>query len=148
MSYKTGGETEKGGNQYESFALIYYFAKLLNDEIIYVQSESFETELEKGTDIIIKDNNDKIFVVQAKSRAGLEDGWDLTKLNRYSIIENACKHILDGRDFHLLSPLSFTALQDWCRQSKGFEDFHLFEKFIIGKNKNSESSKLFENNIK
>ncbi len=72
MSYKTGGEIEKGGNQYESLALIYYFTQLLNDEITYVQSESFDADIEKGTDIIIKDRNDKTFVVQIKSRDGIQ----------------------------------------------------------------------------
>lgn len=142
--YKTGGEIEKGGNQYESLALIYYFTKLLNDEVVYIQSESFDEEIEKGTDIIIKDKNDNIFVVQAKSRDGIDDSWDLNKFKKLSIIKNACKHILDGRDFHLLSTLGFTAMQDWCNQAQGFDDFQSFEKFIVGKSVKSPNVNLFE----
>ncbi|MCM1440014.1 MAG: hypothetical protein NC131_12560 [Roseburia sp.] len=148
MSYKTGGEIEKGGNQYESLVLVYYFAKLLNDDILFVQSESYEAELEKGTDIIIKTRDDNIFVVQAKSRDGIDDVWDINKLKKHSIIKNACHHISNGRDFHLVSPLDFTALKDLCKQSQSFDDFRLFEKFIFRDNPKSKVAVFFEKIVK
>ena len=37
---KAGGETEKVGNQYEFNIVTLYYAKLLCDEVLYVQSES------------------------------------------------------------------------------------------------------------
>lgn len=148
MAYKTGGEIEKGGNQYESLVLVYYFAKLLNDEVRFVQSESYESELEKGTDIIIKTKGDSLFVVQAKSRDGIDDVWSISKLKKHSIIKNACNHILSGRDFHLTSPLDFTALKDWCSQSHAFNDFRSFENFVIANNSTSKATSFFEQIVK
>ena len=148
MSYKTGGEIEKGGNQYESFILVYYFAKLLNDEILFVQSESYDADLERGTDIIIKTRDDNIFVIQAKSRDGIDDVWDINKLKKHSIIKNACHHISSGRDFHLVSPLDFTVLKDLCRQSQSFDDFRSFEKFIFRDNPKSNVAAFFEKLVK
>ncbi len=148
MAYKTGGEIEKGGNQYESIVLIYYFAKLLNDDVLFVQSESYESELEQGTDIIIKTHGDSLFVVQAKSRDGIDDVWNISKLKKHSIIKNACCHILSGRDFHLASPLDFTVLKDLCSQSHAFDDFCSFEKFIIKNNPTSKVTFFFEKMVK
>lgn len=66
--------------------MVYYFAKLLNVEVLFVQSESYEAELEKGTNIIIKTRDDNIFDIQVKSRDGIDDVWDINKLKKHSII--------------------------------------------------------------
>ena len=50
---KAGGETEKVGNQYEFNIVTLYYAKLLCDEVLYVQSESYDSAIAQGLDICV-----------------------------------------------------------------------------------------------
>lgn len=139
---KAGGETEKVGNQYEFNIVTLYYAKLLCDEVLYVQSESYDSTLEQGLDISVLTKDNKMHVIQAKSRNGLDDKWTVSKLKQYSVIKNACHHILNGSDFILVSPLSYSLLSDWCRQAKTFKDIASFEENIITKTTHQEFQNL------
>lgn len=139
---KAGGETEKVGNQYEFNIVTLYYAKLLCDEVLYVQSESYDSAIAQGLDIRVLTKDNKIHAIQAKSRNGLDDKWTISKLKQYSVIKNACHHILNGSTFILVSPLSYSLLSDWCRQAKAFNDIEYFEKNIITKTAHQEFQEL------
>lgn len=140
--FKAGGETEKGGNQYEFNIVTLYYAKSLCDEVLYVQSESYDAVLEQGLDIHVLTKDNEMHVIQAKSRDGLDDKWTVGKLKQYSVIKNACHHILNGSTFILVSPLSYSLLSDWCRQAKAFTDIESFEKNIITNTTRPEFQRL------
>ncbi|MDE6605745.1 MAG: hypothetical protein K2K85_07000 [Clostridia bacterium] len=142
MAHQPGGETEKLGNFYEDNVLIHYYGQMLEGKYLSVMSESFDSDLEKGGDIYLCDNDNKTTVIQVKSRHGNDDVWDISTLIKIGVIKNACHHILQGRTFILASPLSFMLLQDLCRHAMSFDNYADFQAAVLRKNNAQELIKL------
>ncbi len=147
MSHRPGGETEKSANFYEDNVLLHYYGQMLEGKYLSVMSESYNSDLEKGGDIYLCDNENKSTVVQVKSRHGDDDIWDINTLIRMGIVKNACHHIIKGRKFILASPLSFIFLQDLCRHAMAFDNYADFQTAVIT-NSNAQELVKLETEIK
>ncbi|MCH5157795.1 MAG: hypothetical protein J1F33_01235 [Clostridiales bacterium] len=146
MSHRPGGEAEKNSNFYEDNVLIHYYGQMLDGKYLSVMSESFNRTLESGGDIYLRDDDNQLTVVQVKSRHGNDDSWSVDTLISIGIIKNACYHISQGRNYVLVSPLSFIFLRDLCRHALAFNSYVDFRKEFITKDNSQDFIKL-ENEI-
>lgn len=130
MSYLPGGETEKLGNNYEDNVLIYYYGQVMKGNYLAVMSEAFNKDLEQGGDIYLYDYENRVTVVQVKSRNGNKNDWDIKSLIDKNIIKNACHHICNGNKFVLASTLSCAFLQDLIKHAAAFNNYDDFFKAV------------------
>lgn len=130
MSYFPGGETEKLGNNYEDNVLIYYYGQVMEGNYLAVMSEAFNKDLEQGGDIYLYDYENRVTVVQVKSRNGNKNDWVIKSLIDKNIVKNACHHICNGNKFVLASPLSCVFLQDLIKHAAAFDNYNDFFKAV------------------
>ena len=113
MPYEKGGRADKKGNKYEINCIVYELLKVLDGSNYSVVIEALGED-EKGTDILVTNQEGTKEHQQCKARNGSSDNWTISELKARKIF-NAWKIQLDrecDRKVALVSPMTCSFLVD------------------------------------
>ncbi|GIP59880.1 hypothetical protein [Paenibacillus woosongensis] len=123
MPYEIGGRADKHGNRFETRWIVYQILEVLDERLDYITIEALGDD-ERGVDIWIGKKNGVREGQQCKGRNGSKEYWDFGSANSRGIFEN-WKFQLDRDESNtvaLVSPLSFTLLEDLSNRAKNTSD--------------------------
>lgn len=146
MPFEIGGRADKGGNRYEVKVAIYYILQLLDEQIEHVVIEAIGQD-EEGTDIWIKKLDGTRVSLQCKARNASLEYWRYTDLKEKGIFTVWKNQLERNRttEVSLVSPLTFTLLEDIISRSKNTNNNPLdFYNYQI-KNSSGKLNTLFNN---
>ncbi|MBJ6647151.1 hypothetical protein [Streptomyces sp. BSE7-9] len=124
MSPRPGGEADKFGNRYEGAWTIRHVLYVLLGVGTSLTVEGVG-DLGEGVEFTYL-HGDTVEVHQLKRQNGSANTWTVKSLQSKGIWENVRSHVEDGRQFHFVSLLPASSLQelaDRARRSESREDF-------------------------
>ncbi|GIO56909.1 hypothetical protein [Paenibacillus cineris] len=122
MPYELGGRADKSGNRFEIRWVIYKILEILDEKLDYIILEALGDD-ERGVDIWIGKESSREGQ-QCKGRNSSKEYWDFGTANARGIFSNWKFH-LDRDELNtvaLVSPLSFTLLEDLINRAKTSSD--------------------------
>lgn len=123
MPYEPCGRSDKSGNRFEIKWVIYQMLKVIEEKIDFVILEALGDD-EQGVDIWVGNKDGNCEGQQCKGRNGSKEYWNFGTANAHNIFVN-WKFQLERDDTNevaLVSPLSFTLLEDLVARARNASD--------------------------
>ncbi|MFG1591946.1 hypothetical protein [Halobacteriovorax sp. CON-3] len=138
MAYTPGGRADKFGNNYESLWVVNRLLDVLSETKVRSIIVEAIGELEEGVDLWVEERDGSLIAEQCKARNGSNESWSVSSLK--NVISKIPKHakVTNSKRFRLISPLSFTLLQDLCDDARMSEDPRAYYNSIVLKSKNKK----------
>ena len=126
MPYEKGGRADKDGNGFEIRWIVYQLLDVLEEKIDSIIFEPIGDD-EPGVDLWVEFNGHKEGQ-QCKGRNASKEYWDFSSIKEKGILKRWKTQLDRGKNYYvsLVSPLSFTFLEDLIKRAKTNDDPHNF----------------------